>query len=401
MFFLPSGDVDDLREEELPPYFAEVIPNVTVPRGRDARIPCVIDNLGSYRPAWIKVEDKGILSIHQQVISRNYRISLSTSDNRNFVLHIKNVQESDKGGYMCQINTSPMMSQVGYLDVLVPPDIVVEESSSDVVVREGSNVTLICKAKGYPRPTISWRREDNEPIPLGSWKNGKKTQTLGEDFETSTRIFFLSSSTFLTLMCWLCCSHITSHIHIHIHTYCPRAAHMCAPKSEITTEASADAQPPANGSLATFWTSENFMRSRTKCVAICHFSFSARRNEEKDIGRGSSSQQKMLRAGRASRPCLPRLGHCTGRNSGARTMRRLRPDSKGKNNLVYILQEKRRAGRIFYYHGKYFASEDSYSDEDDSHDETSRFGSNNGPSTFSVALAALLVAQLPVALPCL
>ncbi|EEC01460.1 hypothetical protein IscW_ISCW016572 [Ixodes scapularis] len=43
------GDVDDLREEELPPYFAEVIPNVTVPRGRDARIPCVIDNLGSYR----------------------------------------------------------------------------------------------------------------------------------------------------------------------------------------------------------------------------------------------------------------------------------------------------------------------------------------------------------------
>ncbi|EEC01459.1 hypothetical protein IscW_ISCW016571 [Ixodes scapularis] len=62
----------------------------------------------------------------------------------------------------------------------VPPDIVVEESSSDVVVREGSNVTLICKAKGYPRPTISWRREDNEPIPLGSWKNGKKTQTLGK-----------------------------------------------------------------------------------------------------------------------------------------------------------------------------------------------------------------------------
>lgn len=41
--------MDELREEELPPYFAEVIPNVTVPRGRDAKIPCVVDNLGSYR----------------------------------------------------------------------------------------------------------------------------------------------------------------------------------------------------------------------------------------------------------------------------------------------------------------------------------------------------------------
>ncbi|KAH9376782.1 hypothetical protein HPB48_017876 [Haemaphysalis longicornis] len=40
---------EDIQDEELPPFFAEVIPNVTVPRGRDAKIPCVIDNLGSYR----------------------------------------------------------------------------------------------------------------------------------------------------------------------------------------------------------------------------------------------------------------------------------------------------------------------------------------------------------------
>ncbi len=55
---------------------------------------------------------------------------------------------------MCQINTVPMKSQIGYLDVVVPPDIVVEESSSDVVVNEGNNVTLKCKARGHPRPEI-------------------------------------------------------------------------------------------------------------------------------------------------------------------------------------------------------------------------------------------------------
>ncbi|OQR73899.1 lachesin-like, partial [Tropilaelaps mercedesae] len=109
---------DYTEDGEVIPQFAEPVQNITVPRGRDAKIACVIDNLGDFRPAWIKEEDKAILTMHQQIISRNYRISLSTSDNRIFTLHIRNVQESDRGGYMCQINTSPVKSSTGYLDVL-------------------------------------------------------------------------------------------------------------------------------------------------------------------------------------------------------------------------------------------------------------------------------------------
>ncbi|KAH7962449.1 hypothetical protein HPB52_016124 [Rhipicephalus sanguineus] len=52
----------------------------------------------------------------------------------------------------------------------VPPDIVGSESSSDVLVREGSNVTLSCRAKGYPAPRITWRREDGTPIAVGNWQ---------------------------------------------------------------------------------------------------------------------------------------------------------------------------------------------------------------------------------------
>ncbi|KAL1420867.1 hypothetical protein MTO96_004246 [Rhipicephalus appendiculatus] len=51
-----------------------------------------------------------------------------------------------------------------------PPDIVGSESSSDVLVREGSNVTLSCRAKGYPAPRITWRREDGTPIAVGNWQ---------------------------------------------------------------------------------------------------------------------------------------------------------------------------------------------------------------------------------------
>lgn len=31
-----------------------------------------------------------------------------------------------------------------------------------MVVRESTNVTLVCKATGYPEPYVMWRREDGE-----------------------------------------------------------------------------------------------------------------------------------------------------------------------------------------------------------------------------------------------
>lgn len=40
------------------------------------------------------------------------------SDEVSWYLKIKDVKESDRGFYMCQINTDPMKSQVGYLDVV-------------------------------------------------------------------------------------------------------------------------------------------------------------------------------------------------------------------------------------------------------------------------------------------
>ncbi|EEC18113.1 lachesin, putative, partial [Ixodes scapularis] len=151
------------------PEFAEPVPNVTAIVGRTVKLPCVVNNLGQYRVAWLRVESKTILTIHKSVITQNYRVHLSPSD-RSWLLVIDGVTEADRGGYMCQVNTVPMRSQVGYLDVLVPPDIVGSESSSDVLVREGSNVTLVCRAKGYPAPRITWRREDGQSIAVGNWQ---------------------------------------------------------------------------------------------------------------------------------------------------------------------------------------------------------------------------------------
>lgn len=56
--------------------------------------------------------------------------------------------------------------------VTVPPDIVDTESSTDVTVSEGDNVTLSCRATGRPEPRILWKREDSSAITVFSPKSG-------------------------------------------------------------------------------------------------------------------------------------------------------------------------------------------------------------------------------------
>ncbi|XP_023172160.2 neurotrimin [Drosophila hydei] len=148
------------------PKFSGPINNVTVPVGRDALLTCIVHDLVSYKVAWLRVDTQTILSIQNHVITKNHRIGISHTEHRIWQLRIRDVHESDRGWYMCQINTDPMKSQMGYLDVVVPPDIVDYQTSQDVVRASGQNVTLTCTATGVPLPTITWRREENTPMPM-------------------------------------------------------------------------------------------------------------------------------------------------------------------------------------------------------------------------------------------
>merc|ERR1712141_181127 len=72
----------------------------------------------------------------------------------------------------------------GYLDVVVPPEIIDAESSpSTVNIRENYNASLTCKASGIPEPEIIWKREDSRKIILKrKKKEGKreKNEVRGE-----------------------------------------------------------------------------------------------------------------------------------------------------------------------------------------------------------------------------
>lgn len=157
------------------PEFAEPIVNLSVAIGRDATFRCLVHHLGGYRVGWVKADTKAIQAIHDHVITHNPRVSVSHGDHSTWNLHIRAVLEEDRGQYMCQINTDPMKSQVGYLDVVVPPDFISEETSGDVMVPEGGTVKLTCRARGYPTPKVLWRREDGHDIIVRE-SNGQKTK---------------------------------------------------------------------------------------------------------------------------------------------------------------------------------------------------------------------------------
>ncbi|CAB3360598.1 Hypothetical predicted protein [Cloeon dipterum] len=171
LFALPGNHVGVAFQPE----FAEPILNLTVPLGRDATFTCVVRHLGGYRVGWVKADTKAIQAIHDHVITHNPRVAVSHNDYSTWNLHIKGVQEEDRGSYMCQINTDPMQSQMGHLDVVVPPDIVNEDTSGDVMVPEGGTVKLTCRARGYPTPHVQWRREDNAEIVIRE-ASGVKTK---------------------------------------------------------------------------------------------------------------------------------------------------------------------------------------------------------------------------------
>ncbi|KAJ8883277.1 hypothetical protein PR048_015120 [Dryococelus australis] len=61
---------------------------------------------------WVKADTKAIQAIHDHVITHNPRVSVSHNDLSTWNLHVRSVQEEDRGQYMCQINTDPMKSQV-------------------------------------------------------------------------------------------------------------------------------------------------------------------------------------------------------------------------------------------------------------------------------------------------
>ena len=64
-----------------------------------------------------------------------------------------------------------MVNHINIFFSTVPPKIEDSQSSSDKVRTEGSDVKLECHASGSPIPTVTWKRENGEPINIDKANN--------------------------------------------------------------------------------------------------------------------------------------------------------------------------------------------------------------------------------------
>jgi len=168
----------------LSPEFIGSISNLTISHGRDASFACSVRNLGGYKVAWIKSDTKAILAIHDHVITNNNRLDITHNDKDTWTLTLKKVETKDRGPYMCQVNSTPVKSQIAFLEVVIPPRIEDDQSSSDVAVPEGGSVKLNCKATGFPTPQVTWKRPTGEMITVRKGANKIKSEKVdGEEIQ--------------------------------------------------------------------------------------------------------------------------------------------------------------------------------------------------------------------------
>ncbi|XP_077361170.1 neurotrimin isoform X2 [Festucalex cinctus] len=151
LLFVPAGlPVHSQGDSQ---YDKKLMDNITVRQGETVFLRCAQGEIVTHT-AWLN--RSSILYAGDEKWSVDPRVSLVTLNHEEFTIKIENVEMTDEGQYVCAVQTSrrPTTSVV-HLLVQVPPKII--NLSRDIVVNEGSNVTVLCQANGKPEPYISWK----------------------------------------------------------------------------------------------------------------------------------------------------------------------------------------------------------------------------------------------------
>ncbi|XP_001920501.5 hemicentin-1 [Danio rerio] len=134
-----------------PPSISVVQQMVMVVAGEDASLECQASGTPSPIVKWQKGDlDLGTAPFAEQDVHRG-------------TLQIRGVQELDSGDYTCVAsNIAGSSSAVVVLQVGAAPTF--SESPVDITASVGDNITLPCIARGFPTPSLIWRRQDGRPI---------------------------------------------------------------------------------------------------------------------------------------------------------------------------------------------------------------------------------------------
>ncbi|XP_041376178.1 limbic system-associated membrane protein-like [Gigantopelta aegis] len=137
--------------------------NVKVVAKTTAILPCTVDPKytegfnDEYKVVWVNPEHI-VISLQDRRMLNDMRITVERPFLSDWNLHIRNISLKDAGIYSCQINTVPPRFKKVNLIVQVPPKITYYTRPTDIKVRVGDDVQLMCNSTGIPPPTITWYR---------------------------------------------------------------------------------------------------------------------------------------------------------------------------------------------------------------------------------------------------
>ncbi|XP_011503843.1 PREDICTED: lachesin isoform X2 [Ceratosolen solmsi marchali] len=170
------------------PKFIAPVENQTAAIGREVTFSCSVSNIGKFKVGWLRASDKMIISLHtktviqndriaikyepifipkKKLVSNNYSVNEDSQKSNDVVngtwrLIIRQLKETDRGCYMCQINTSPMISQLGCLDILdginfIPVPIFNSSNLELYRIDRKQMGTYLCIASNDVHPAVSKR----------------------------------------------------------------------------------------------------------------------------------------------------------------------------------------------------------------------------------------------------
>ncbi|XP_068232361.1 uncharacterized protein [Palaemon carinicauda] len=128
------------------------------PIGQTAYLTCVVKNLHNYTVSWVRARDIHLLTAGETTYTSDNRfVAVNPGGGDQWMLRIHHAQPSDAGTYLCQVSISPPMSTS--VTLLVTQAVANIRPGTEVYLKAGSRVVLVCEVFGCPYPALpAWYR---------------------------------------------------------------------------------------------------------------------------------------------------------------------------------------------------------------------------------------------------
>lgn len=161
------------------PKITSITEETIVNEGDSAGFNCTVKDHGMHSLEWKKRniekrDDSEVLLALRDTLNfadPRYTVKIIPEKDGVVIYHfsIKDIEASDMGRYVCSINLSQKERATSSVNLYVkhPPNILESKTLKTHVVTEGYTLDALCQAEGYPKATISWKRENNAIMPGG------------------------------------------------------------------------------------------------------------------------------------------------------------------------------------------------------------------------------------------